>query len=207
MHRREALKSVAILLGGALSASTMSILFDSCSQSTNQFGSISFSADQQKTLNELADIIIPTTSSSPGAKAANVGPFISMMINECFPEDVQKTFIDGLTDLEKRSVSTYNKSFLELTRPEQEKLVSILRDDTLAQKKKDDEQSKKDKEANKETNKEQKKPAYFFVTLRDLTMLGYFTSEIGVTQAYAYVEIPGRYDGCVDLKPGQKVWA
>jgi hypothetical protein len=42
---------------------------------------------------------------------------------------------------------------------------------------------------------------------RDLTLLGYFTSEIGATQAYEYIDIPGRYDGCVDLKPGQRVYA
>jgi hypothetical protein len=43
--------------------------------------------------------------------------------------------------------------------------------------------------------------------LRDLTLLGYFTSEIGATQALAYVAVPGEYKGCVDLKPGQKAWA
>jgi hypothetical protein len=43
--------------------------------------------------------------------------------------------------------------------------------------------------------------------LRELTMLGYFTSEIGATQALAYDAVPGGYRGCVDLKPGQKAWA
>lgn len=202
MHRRDALKNVAILLGGALSASTMSILLDGCTHSDNKSGLILFSSDQEKMLIELADIIIPTTS-SPGAKVAKVGPFISMMINECFPNDVQKLFINGLANFEKLSASTYNKSFLELTRQEQEKLVSILRDETLAQKKKDTEQAEKDKAANKEP----KKTHYFFAILWDLTLLGYFTSEIGLKQAYSYIEIPGRYDGCVDLKPNQKVWA
>lgn len=50
-------------------------------------------------------------------------------------------------------------------------------------------------------------PSYFFAIARDLTMLGYFTSEIGATQALQYVDVPGRYDGCIDLKPGQKVYA
>ena len=43
--------------------------------------------------------------------------------------------------------------------------------------------------------------------LRELTLLGYFTSEIGATQAMAYEAVPGGYRGCVDLKPGQKAWA
>jgi Gluconate 2-dehydrogenase subunit 3 len=43
--------------------------------------------------------------------------------------------------------------------------------------------------------------------LRELTLLGYFSSEIGATRALAYDAVPGGYRGCVDLKPGQKAWA
>ena len=46
-----------------------------------------------------------------------------------------------------------------------------------------------------------------FATLKELTLLGYFTSEIGCTQALAYEAVPGGYRGCIDLKPGQKAWA
>jgi len=52
-----------------------------------------------------------------------------------------------------------------------------------------------------------KSTPYFFALIRDLTLLGYFTSEIGATQALEYIAIPGRYDGCVDLKPGQRVYS
>ena len=43
--------------------------------------------------------------------------------------------------------------------------------------------------------------------IRDLTLLGYFTSEVGATQALAYIPVPGDYRGCVQLEPGQKAWA
>jgi hypothetical protein len=43
--------------------------------------------------------------------------------------------------------------------------------------------------------------------LQELTVLGYFTSEIGATQALAYDRVPGAYRGCVELAPGQKAWA
>jgi Gluconate 2-dehydrogenase subunit 3 len=43
--------------------------------------------------------------------------------------------------------------------------------------------------------------------LRELTVLGYCTSEIGVTKGLAYEAVPGGYRGCIDLKPGQKAWA
>ena len=47
----------------------------------------------------------------------------------------------------------------------------------------------------------------FFRLMKELTLLGYFTSEQGAQQALVYVPVPGRYDGCIDLKPGQKAWA
>ncbi len=46
-----------------------------------------------------------------------------------------------------------------------------------------------------------------FTMLKELTVLGYFSSEIGATQALAYDKVPGGYWGNLDLKPGQKSWA
>jgi Gluconate 2-dehydrogenase subunit 3 len=43
--------------------------------------------------------------------------------------------------------------------------------------------------------------------LRELTVLGYCTSEIGATKGLAYDAVPGGYRGCVELQPGQKAWA
>jgi hypothetical protein len=46
-----------------------------------------------------------------------------------------------------------------------------------------------------------------FGLLKELTLLGYFTSKVGCTEALAYVAVPGDYKGCVPLEPGQKAWA
>ncbi|RZJ70540.1 MAG: gluconate 2-dehydrogenase subunit 3 family protein, partial [Flavobacterium sp.] len=102
MDRREAVKSVAFLIGGALSATTIATLFDSCNE-PGKNGENLFTDNHQKIVTELADIIIPTTAKSPGAKAANVGPFITMMMKDCYPEDAQAAFVKGLDDLEDRS--------------------------------------------------------------------------------------------------------
>ena len=50
-------------------------------------------------------------------------------------------------------------------------------------------------------------PAHYFRMMKELALLGYFTSEIGCTQAQRYVESPGRYDPCVPYTPGEKAWA
>lgn len=219
MDRREAVKSFAFLMGGALSATTIGVFLDSCnSPSTKTTGKL-FSADQEKLITEVADIIIPTTS-SPGAKAAGIGPFIALMVKDCYPEDAQKAFIKGLEDLEKQSKDTFKKSFLEISVAQRQELLNKVRETTIATSKAENEKlqkeyadlnqkkSEKENPGNSMTPKDRPKTTpQFFAIIRDLTLLGYFTSEDGATKAYAYVEIPGRYDGCVDLKPGQKVWA
>jgi hypothetical protein len=43
--------------------------------------------------------------------------------------------------------------------------------------------------------------------MKELTLLGYFTSEVGATKALRYVPIPGRFDGCIPYKKGDKAWA
>ena len=214
MDRREAVKSVAFLIGGALSATTIATLFNSCNEPGKTAGELC-TADQQKLVTELADIIIPTTAKSPGAKAADVGPFITMMIKDCYPEDAQKAFVKGLEDLEANAKKEFGKSFLEISVKEREQMISKLREVTIeaqkAENTKNEEAAKLGKgpkQANPLSIKEKPQTTpQFFAIARDLTMLGYFTSEVGATQAYEYIAIPGRYDGCVDLKPGQRVWA
>ena len=214
MDRRDAVKSVAFLIGGALSATTIATLFDSCTQPGKNSGKL-FSEDQEKLVAEIADIILPTTAKSPGAKAAAVGPFITMMIKDCYPQEAQKAFVKGLEDLEASAKKEYNKSFLEISVNERISLITKLKDETLAEKKAIENTKESDKTADVQTSPVKAAPMkdsnkvkpMFFAIARDLTILGFFTSEIGVTKANEYVEIPGRYDGCIDLKPGQKVWA
>ena len=47
----------------------------------------------------------------------------------------------------------------------------------------------------------------FFQRMKELTVTGYFTSEIGATKALEYLPIPGKFQGCIPLKPNQKAWA
>jgi hypothetical protein len=51
------------------------------------------------------------------------------------------------------------------------------------------------------------RPPHYFRMLKELTLLGYFTSEIGCTQAQRYVETPGRFEPCVTYTAGDRAWA
>jgi hypothetical protein len=50
-------------------------------------------------------------------------------------------------------------------------------------------------------------PTHYFRMMKELALLGYFTSEIGCAQAQRYVESPGRFDPCVPYVKGQPAWA
>jgi len=50
-------------------------------------------------------------------------------------------------------------------------------------------------------------PAHYFTMMKQLTLLGYFTSKPGATEALRYVPVPGRYEGCIPYTKGEKAWA
>ncbi|MFQ3173094.1 MAG: hypothetical protein ACI8W0_000179 [Flavobacterium sp.] len=185
MDRRKALKNVAFLLGTALSSSTIGVLFESFTLPEDEKNQVFFSGTDEEILAEFADIIIPTTKLSPGAKAAGVGAFIPMMIKDCYPAPMQHAFASGLQEMESKAITDYDKSFLALSSEQRQKLVGDLRTETI----------------------DKKIPYSFFSIARDLTLLGYFSSEIGCTQAREYLPIPGKYDGNAEYKLGQKAWA
>jgi hypothetical protein len=185
MERREALKKIAYLMGGAISATTMGVLFESFTVYDPENNTYSFSATDEEILAEFAEIILPTTSSSPGAKAAGVGAFIPLLIKDCYPPKLQEVFKNGFEDMLAKSKTKFNKEFLSLNSDEKNQLMTELKQQAI------------------DTNKE---PSFFLIA-RDLTILGYFSSEIGCTMAREYLPIPGRFDGSAEYKPGQKAWA
>jgi len=185
MERREALKKIAYLMGGAISATTMGVLFESFTVFDPTKNTYFYSATDEEILAEFAEIILPTTSSSPGAKAAGVGAFIPLLIKDCYPPKLQEVFKIGFDDMLAKCKTKFNKEFLSLNSEEKNQLMNGLKQQAI--------------DSNKEPS--------FFMIARDLTILGYFSSEIGCTMAREYLPIPGKYDGSAEYKPGQKAWA
>lgn len=198
MKRRDALSRVALLMGGTLSAPTMLAFLDGC-KSANETSSglkFPFSAEQKNLVSEIAEIIIPKTD-TPGAKDAKVGEFIEMMLKDCYAGKDQDSFGAGLKELE-------GKNFLKATPAEQTAILTEMEKTSKEEITKASDEKKKYTEAGKEYTDAS---VPFFRLMKELTLLGYFTSEEGATKALAYVPVPGRYDGCIDLTPGQKAWA
>lgn len=185
MERREALKKIAFLMGGAISATTMGVLFESFTVVDSQNNTYLYSASDEEILAEFSEIILPTTAKSPGAKAAGVGALIALIIKDCYPPKLQEVFKNGFDDMLALCKTKFGKEFLSLNEDEKNQLMNDLKKQAV--------------DSNHELS--------FFLIARDLTILGYFSSEIGCTVAREYLPIPGKYDGNADYKPGQKAWA
>ncbi|MBD2751884.1 gluconate 2-dehydrogenase subunit 3 family protein [Spirosoma sp. BT704] len=202
---------VAALAGATISLPALADTLEASAARRTLTGKpLFFTADQDATVAELADTIIPTTS-TPGAKAAKVNEIIDVIVKDCYKPDDQQRFLDGLTQTNKLSQDAYGKAFVQLDPAQRIEIVKKLEADDKERKA----QMAPAKSAAKVENSQadlqmpeaKKRYTPFFTMLKDLTLTGYFTSEIGATQALEYVAVPGRYDGCVTLKPGQKAWA
>lgn len=190
MNRRDALSRVALLLGGTIIGAEF--FLNGCTTADKKIGqSVDFTADDIAYLDEVAETIIPATN-TPGAKEAKVGTFMTVMVKDCYDEKNQKIFLEGMNKLNEASKKKYNgNGFMKIT-PEQR--TALLTDI-----------DKEQKEYAK--NKKKDDDPHYFTQMKQLTLLGFFTSEPGATKALRYVAVPGRFDACIPYKKGDKAWA
>jgi hypothetical protein len=186
-------------------------------------------------LDEIAETILPETK-TPGAKAAKTGAFMALMVTDTYKESDQKIFRDGMRALNDASVKANNASFMSATPQQRLALLEALdreqkahsdareaakrKSPTRPDTAKTDESGKAERflpDQRKEAAPgadvgaaaaiTEDPPAHYFRMMKELALLGYFTSEIGCTQAQRYVESPGRFDPCVPYRPGETAWA
>ncbi len=183
MNRREALSATAVLLGGTIVG--VQTFLSGCSSPKKNI--TPFGAEDIALLDEVAETILPETPDSPGAKAARLGEFMKVMVTDCYSSDEQKIFEAGIISLRAASNKMFNTDFLKLSSELKHDLISSLN---------------KEAKATPENS-----PAHYFTMIKQLSVWGYFTSEPGATKAMRYVAVPGRFEGCVPYKEGEKAWA
>jgi len=216
MNRRDAVQYISLLVGGTLIGSN--VFLSGCKSATGV--SMTFTDADIALLNEIADTILPVTK-TPGAKAAKVGQFMTVMVNDCYEAPDQKIFHEGISKIDVASKDKNGKSFMESTPQQQHdllvsldakvkdenmkitKYVDSLTPDQRTQMKIQQDFTGSDPLA----DKRRENPDYYFQMMKELTLLGYFTSEIGCTQARRYVERPGSFNGDLPYKKGDKAFA
>lgn len=219
MNRREAIQRVAMILGGSVIGANL--FLEGCTRPASKTVEALFEKSNIDFLNEIAEAILPKTS-TPGAKDADVGSFIPVMIRDCYSPADQKAFVEGLNGIDERAKKDFGKKFMELSAEERLQFVNTLdkeaqefqkqRSDNLKEK----EKAFKEKEGanlgemdvkNKIAQMKDEVPNHFFHMLKQLTLTGFFTSEVGMTKALRYVKIPGKFDGDYPYKKGDRAFA
>ncbi len=215
IDRREAIKRVSVLLGGVTLIGG-SALLTRCTgdRRTAVQGVGEFTAADVVLLDEIAETILPETQ-TPGAKAAQVGAFMALMVTDSYKPEDQAIFRAGMRQLDETSMKANNASFMSATPAARLSLLEALDREAKAHQDAKDEREKQRKQQFREgrehkTEEEEKKgedPNHYFRMMKQLALLGYFTSEIGYTKAMRYEESPGRFEPCVPYTPGEKIWA
>ena len=207
LTRREAVQRVTVLLGGAaLTSSDRLLAFSFDAAAMNQAmaqGVGTFTAADVALLDEIADTILPETS-TPGAKAAKTGAFMALMVTDVYTAPAQQVFREGLRQLDEASRKAHAVSFMAASPTQRLTLVETL---DREQKTAMDARASAPRSRAPAAEPGRDQPAHYFRMMKELALLGYFTSEIGYTRAMRYIETPGRFDPCAPHTAGDKSWA
>ena len=234
IDRREAILRVSTLLGG-LTLVGGSALLTACekqgasARADSSAGVGDFTAADIAFLDEVADTMLPETA-TPGAKAAKVGAFMALIVTDSYQPKDQTIFRDGMRQIDAESRKENGVGFMQATPQQRLALVERLDREQKAHTDARDaaRKARTGKDAEKKADAylpDQRKenapgtnanpapaitadaPTHYFRMMKELALLGYFTSEIGYTQAMRYQESPGRFDPCTPYTKGETLWA
>lgn len=207
ISRREAIQSVAALLGGAALAGGDRLLAysfdDDALTQVMASGVGAFSRADVALLDEIADTILPDTS-TPGAKAAKTGAFMALAASDVYTPENHAVFRDGLRQVDEATRSAHGVGFMQASPAQRLAVLQVL-----------DREQKAVMDARRAAPRHRAPapaastdaPPHYFRLMKELALLGFFTSEIGCTRALRYVESPGKYDPCAPFTPGDRSWA
>lgn len=190
ISRREALHHLTLVVGGAISAPAMSAILFGCraKPASAAWRPQAIAADQVDLLGALVDLIIPATD-TPGAKEAGVPVFIDKLLHDWVGSEDRARFQTGLAAVDEETQQADGVAFLEATPEQQNAIVTRL-----------DREAAQAREVGAD-------PLPFFATLKEWTLVGYYTSEVGATRELQWLAAPGRYDANAPLEEVGPTWA
>jgi Gluconate 2-dehydrogenase subunit 3 len=203
MERRELLKMIAVLTGGAVIGGE--VFLSGCKQGAKS--DAGFTAGNIALLDEVGETILPATD-TPGAKAAQIGAFMQTIVTDCYSQAEQDVFNKGMAGLDKACEKLNGKSFMNCSGEQRKNFLIALEKEAKDYNDKKNEAEKTQREGAKKEGKEfTGAPPHYYSMIKQLTLFGYFSSEIGQTKALRLLPVPGKYDGAYPYKKGDKAWA
>lgn len=180
LQRREMLRRAAWLLGGAISAPAALAILQGCSAKEAATPAVALKIlkpAQFDVVTEIVDIMIPKTDTA-GAKEAGVPAFIDVALAAVYDADAQARFSAGCDEFSAAAARSTGKPFLEQDRAARTAFVKTSLESALETK---------------------AQPKVFILMARELALLGYFTSQPGITQNMTYEAVPTAFHGCVPI--------
>lgn len=198
MNRRELLRQIALITGGVVIGGEVFLTGCKSGPATEA----GFTASNLALLDEVGETILPATS-SPGAKAAKIGEFMKIIVNDCYEEKEQKIFTAGISKLEEACKKSQGKAFMNCTPEQRHAFIVELDNEAREHQKRMRELEKQPDNANTDKESEERQ-THYFTMMKQLTLWGYFTSKEGMTQAMNYQPVPGKFIGVTEYKKGDK---
>ena len=232
--RREAVARTALFLGGTLAASSLAVVpGDAWARAAAPgWRAGTLTAGQSELVATIAAHIIPATD-TPGARAAGVHRFIDVILSDYYKDDERKKFLDGLAQLDARAEKELGTPFMKSTAAKQLALLTavdaesyppqrvlekaepmnserVRMRDSLARPSSGAALSEPTRPAADGTEGEaarrEAERGWFFRRMKELTLLGYYTSEAGA-QGELKVNPMGVYRGDIPYRSIGHAWA
>lgn len=227
IDRREALRRTALVLGGLVSAPTVAAFLAGCEtppEGEAGWTPRALTGAQGALVATVAEHIIPATD-TPGARAAGVHRFIDTMLAEYYSAAERAAFLAGLADVDRRARDARGKPFVALSAAEQRDVLTALDHEAYAgpaaapaSRASGERGQEAERGRTENATADSRKPGpavarpqprqrHFFRTMKELTLLGYYTSQAGATQELKYARVPGRFEGCVPFASVGRAWS
>ena len=137
------------------------------------------------TIAEIAETILPETDTL-GAKSLQLEEFIDLMLKEYFGGFEQLQFKKNKVAFEEECQFFIGKNFITATPEERQKFLVIHEKKGIANQQKTGEKG-------------------WFNKVKELVLIGYFTSEYAITELMNFNPIPTKFEGCVDIEDTPKI--
>ena len=197
LNRRNILKVAGLSLGAAISPSCRRAI-ESGSDLAAPPLTGKLSESQNQAITALADLIIPATD-TPGAVQAGVPDFIQQIVVDWYTAGERQIFLDGLAELDQAARARWSRPFVGLTTTQQAQLLTELEPPMEGMT-----ESRPMSALSLPAGASGDLP--FYVKLKELTVLGFYTSELAATTELDYQPVPGHYDGDARFGDSDRQW-
>lgn len=149
-------------------------------------------ANQNATVVAMIDLIIPATD-TPGAKGARVNEFIDLILTDWAVPEERKAFLDGLADIDRQSNDLFGKKFVDASPQQQETQLRAIDDVLMGNR----QRPVRHGNTVPEVDAQMKGP--FWIVFKNLTLHGYYTSQVAFEKELKLQIIPGAQHGCAPV--------